>query len=329
MEESVSEFTNALAQNKTRIHVWRLENGILNEIADLGTFYTQSVYLVLEVKFQLESKPQNCIYLWCGAFSNPDDESPVNERIQVLFTLLRSSASIHHEYEGYECKKFLKAFIPYGGVRYRIPGLEYVTNRGFSSLFSLVLEPIPHWKEIPASVSSLQVLDVNFMRTRASFTLWLGFESSNIKRLRAAELCGAFRQSVGREDVTKLVYQGTDDRDFIRSLSSSPIDEPRRNEVSTTSEIVREVYQVISSGEELDFHLIAYKNDATLNMCQNDNAYILRDPDGIYVWFGKGQPQDAMAIGLVVAIVFMQKKEIPRNTHIHVTRGDEKFSDNW
>ena len=329
MEENVNEFSNALAQNKSRIHVWRLEEGILNEIADLGTFYTQSVYLILEVIFQLESKPQNTIFIWCGAFSNPDDESPVNERIQVLFGLLRSSASIHHEYEGFECKKFLKAFIPYGGVRYRIPGLEFVTNRGFSSLFNLILDPIPHWKEIPASIMSLNPKDVNFLRTRSSFALWFGFESTITQRLRGAELCGAFRQAVGREDITKLIYQGTDDKDFIRNLSNNSIDEPKRIEVIHELNQNKEIYQVISSGQDLTFSLIAYKNEANINLCQPESAYVLRDLESIYIWFGRGQPSDAIAIGLVVAIVFMQKMEISRNTHIQVIKSDEKLPDIW
>jgi hypothetical protein len=54
-------------------HVWRVDNGSLNEIPDLGTFFTQSVYLVLEVLFQINQKPKKPIYLWCGAFSDPED----------------------------------------------------------------------------------------------------------------------------------------------------------------------------------------------------------------------------------------------------------------
>lgn len=329
MDDSFSEFSNALAQNKSRVHVWRVENGVLTEIADLGTFYTQSVYLVLEVRYHQDNKSKNTIYLWCGAFSDPEDEGPVNERIQVLFGLLSNPASIHHEYEGCECKHFLKAFIPYGGVRHRTPGIEFVTNRGFSSLFTLDLAPIPHWHEIPASLAALRTQDVNFLRTRTNFVLWFGFESPIEARLRGVELCGAFRLAVGREDVTKLVYQGTDDRDFVRSLSSVAIEYPKRAEIKPEEESKREVFQIISKGADLEFNLISFKNEANLSVCQQENAYILRDNENLYVWFGKHQARDAQAIGLVVAIVFMQKMEVPRNIHVRVVKSGEKFSDKW
>ena len=329
MDDSFSEFSNALAQNKSRIHVWRYDDGALNEISDLGTFYTQSIYLVLQVKYQLESMPINTIYLWCGAFSNPDDEGPVNERIQVLFGLLRSSASVHHEYEGYECASFLKAFHPFGGVKHRTPGLEYITNRGFTTLYTFTATPAAYWREVPASLPSLKTGDINIMRTRNSFTLWFGFESPLKNRLKAAELSGAFRIAVGRDDIAKITYQGTDDRDFIRSLSPTPIEAPKRAEITPEPSDMKEIYQIVSSGEEIDFTLVAFKNEANLGLCQNDNAYILRDNENIFVWFGKSQALDSMGIGLVVAIVFMQRMNISRNIHIQVVRSGEKFSEKW
>lgn len=303
---------------------------MLNEIADLGTFFTQSVYLVLEVKYQINAKAKNTIYLWCGAFSDPDEEGPVNERIQVLYGLLNNMASIHHEYEGCECEEFHQAFIPYGGVRHRTPGIEYVTNRGFSTLFRLEMKPTPHWTELPAAISSLQTSDVCFMRTRSAFILWFGFESSMEQRLRGAELCGAFRLAVGREDETKMVYQGTDDRDFVRALSSGSIEAPKRAEITPDADQQRkEIYQIVSKGQDIEFVLVGFKNDATLSVCQNENAYILRDANNIYVWFGKQQTREAMGIGLVVAIVFMQKMNIGRNAHVKVVKCGEKFSPLW
>ena len=330
MTESLTEFSNALAQNKSRVHVWRAENGVLTEIADLGTFFSQSIYLVLEVKFQLEQKSKYTIYLWCGGFSSPEEEGPITERIQVLYGLLNNSASIHHEYEGYECKNFLKAFIPYGGVRHRTPLLEYVTNRGFSSLFTLKSAPIPHWKEIPASTSALQAPDVNFLRTRTSFKLWFGIESDHFSRIRAAELCGAFRLSMSRKDDTKIVYQGVDDKEFLRSLSPVLIDVPKRVEILPDPDQTRkEIYQVVSKDQELDFNLLGIKNDANMSLCLNENAYILRDANNVYVWFGKQQTREAMAIGLVVAIMFMNKLGVQRNVHIQVVRAGEEFSSFW
>ncbi|OHT16642.1 hypothetical protein TRFO_13072 [Tritrichomonas foetus] len=330
MDDSFSEFSNALAQNKSRVHVWRVENGILTEIADLGTFFSQSIYLVLEVLFQQDMKTKYTIYLWCGGFSIPDDEGPVTERIQVLFGLLNNVPSIHHEYEGFECESFLKAFIPYGGVRHRTPLLEYVTNRGFSSLFTLKTDPVPHWKEIPASTSALQPGDVNFLRTRTSFILWFGFESPLQARMRATELCGAFRLSVSRKDETRMVYQGSDDREFVRALCPTSIEVPKRAEIKPDPDQTRkEIYQVISKGQDLDFTLLAFKNDASLNICLNENAYILRDPKNVYVWFGKQQTKEAMSIGLVVAIMFMNKLGVPRNVHIQIVKAGESFSSIW
>jgi hypothetical protein len=330
MDDSFSEFSNALAQNKSRVHVWRVENGNLNEIADLGTFFTQSVYLILEVRFQFNQKPKNKIFLWCGAFSDPHDEGPVNERIQVLYGLLGHSAAIHHEYEGRECVEFYEAMIPYGGVRHRTPGIEFVTNRGFSTLFTMQLDPLPHWKEIPAAIGSLQTGDVCFLRTRTQFILWFGFESSVAARMRAAELCGSFRLAVGREDETRMVYQGGDDREFIRALSSIAIDCPKRAEfLPDTDESRREIYQIISKGQDLDFNLVAIKTDAQLSICQNEFAYVLRDREQIYIWFGRQQTREAMGIGLVVAVVFMQKMHVGRNTHVQNVRSGEKFSPVW
>ena len=329
MDDSFSEFSNALAQNKTRVHVWRLDNNVLTETSDLGTFYTQSIYLILQVRYQFETMPLNTIYLWCGAFSNPDEEGIVNERLQVLYGLLHSNASIHHEYEGYECKTFLKMFHPYGGVRHRTPGLEYITNRGFTTLYTLKTEPTSYWNEVAACLSSLKPGDVNILRTRSQCLLWFGFESQLDARLRAAELCGAFRIAVGRDDIAKIVYQGADDRDFVRSLSPTTIEEPKRADIPPEAADKKEIYQIVSTGDELDFTLIAFKNEAMLALCQNENAYILRDSENIYVWFGKSQPHDSMGIGLVVAIVFMQKMNIPRNIHIQIVRGGEKFSEKW
>ncbi|EAX92588.1 hypothetical protein TVAG_496220 [Trichomonas vaginalis G3] len=329
MDASFNEFSTALAQNKTRIHIWRHENNVLTESSDLGSFYTQSIYLVLHVIYHFDTPPSNYIYLWCGAFSNPDDEVYVNERIQVLFNLLKNSASIHHEYEGFECKQFLQIFAPYGGVRHLTPGLEFITNRGFTTLYNFKMTPYPHWNEIAACVSSLKTSDVNIMRTRATCTLWFGFESDYQSRLRAAELTGSFKFAVGRDDVPKIVYQGNDDREFIRALSTSPIDEPKRAEIKPDSPDRREIYQVISNGDQIDFQLVAFKNEATMSLCKNDNAYILRDCDNIYIWFGKNQPMDSMGIGLVIAIVFMQRMTISRNMHIQVVHSGEKFSDKW
>lgn len=330
MDDAFSEFSNALAQNKSRVHVWRYENGVLGETADLGTFFTQAVYLVLEVKYVLNQKPKNTIYLWCGAFSDPEDEVPINERIHVLYGLLNSLASIHHEYEGCECADFYKAFIPYGGVRHRTPGIEFVTNRGFSMLFSLHLEPAPHWREVPAAIASLQTAGVCFLRTRSSFVLWFGFEAPAVTRLRAAELCGAFRLAVGREDETKMVSQGSDDRDFLRALSSAAIEAPKRAELIPDADSSRrEVYQIVSKGQELDFLLVAFKNDATLGVCLHEHAYVLRDAECVYVWFGKQQTREAMGIGLVIAIVFMQKMNVGRNTHVRIVKHGEKFSPIW
>jgi hypothetical protein len=330
MEDSFAEFSNALAQTKSRVHVWRVDNGSLTEIPDLGTFFTQSVYLVLEVHFQINQKPKNTIYLWCGAFSDPEDEGPVNERIQVLYGLLNRMANIHHEYEGYECHDFYRAFIPYGGLRHRTPGIEYVTNRGFASLFTLCIEPIPHWREVPASLVSLQTGDVCFLRTRSSFILWFGFESPLRVRMRGAELCGAFRFAVGREDETKMVHQGNDDREFVRALSSVAIEPPKRLEIQPDPDQTRkEIYQIVSKGEDLNFVLVALKKEATLAVCQNEYAYILRDHEKVFVWFGKQQPRDAMAIGLVVAVVFMQKMSVSRNVHVQICKSGDKLGPIW
>jgi hypothetical protein len=330
MDDSFLEFSNALAQNKSRIHVWRVENGNLTEIADLGTFFTQSVYLVLEVHYQLNQKAKNTIYLWCGAFSDPEDEGPVNERIQVLCGLLNSLASIHHEYEGFECADFYSAFIPYGGVRHRTPGLEFVTNRGFSGLYQLVPDPVPHWREVPASLPSLHTAAVCFLRTRSSFVLWLGFESPQSSRMRAAELCGAFRLAVGREDETKMVYQGSDDREFVRALNPVATDGPKRIEIQPDPDQTRrEVYQIVSKGQDLEFVLIAFKKDATLAVCQSEFAYILRDHEKLFVWFGKQQPREAMGLGLVVGIVFMQKFNVGRNVHVQIVKAGEKLGPRW
>ena len=330
MDNSFSEFSNALAQNKSRVHVWRYEGGVLNETADLGTFFTQSVYLVWQVDFQLGQKPRNTIYLWCGAFSDPEDEGPVNERLQVLFGCLNHLASIHHEYERYECPEFYRAFLPYGGVRHRTPGIEYVTNRGFSSLFRMVCEPVAHWREVPASISSLQPSAVCFLKMRASFVLWLGYDSPVAMRLRAAELSGAFKLAVGRDVETKMVYQGVDDREFVRALSAGAIEAPKRAEiVPDPDKHRREVYQIVSKGQEIDFVLVASKGDATLAACQSENAYVLRDPDNIYIWFGKQQTREAMGVGLVVAIVFMQKMGVGRNCHVKVVKCTDKFSPIW
>ncbi|KAK8875615.1 hypothetical protein M9Y10_005784 [Tritrichomonas musculus] len=330
MDDTFSEFSNALAQNKSRVHVWRVENGILTEIADLGTFFSQSIYLVLEVRFQLEMKSRYTIYLWCGGFSIPEDEGPVTERIQVLFGLLNNIASIHHEYEGYECNKFLNAFIPYGGVRHRTPQLEFVTNRGFASLFTMNTQPVPHWKEVPACTTSLQPNDVNFLRTRTNFILWFGFESEISTRLRAAELCGSFRLTVSRKDDMKMVFQGSDDREFVRALSPVTIEAPRRAEINPDPDQTRrEIYQVVSKGQDLEFALVAFKNDANLEVCSNDNAYILRDPNNVFVWFGKNQTKEAISIGLVVAVMFMNKMNVSRFVHIQIVQSGESFSPLW
>lgn len=330
MDDSFSEFANALAQNKSRIHVWKAENGNLTEIADFGTFYSQSIYLVLEVKFQLEMKTKYTVYLWCGGFSNPEEEGAITEKIQVLYGLLNNPPSVHHEYEGYECKDFFNAFIPYGGVRHRTPQIEYVTNRGFSSLFTLKKNPVPHWNEIPACISALKPNDVNLLRTRTNFVLWFGFESDIESRLRAAELCGSFRLAVSRKDETSMVQQGSNDRDFIRSLSTGVIESPQRaNILSDSDQTRREIYQVISKGQDLEFNLVAFKNDAKLGICLNENAYILRDPNNIYVWFGKQQTKEAISIGLVVAIMFMTKMNVGRNIHIQIVKSGESFSSIW
>lgn len=329
MNESFTEFTNALAQNKSRIHTWRYEGGQLSETADLGTFYTQSVYLVLQVEFKLDSQPINTIYLWCGAFSDPDDEGPVNEMIQTLFSLLHSNGHIHHEYEGYECEHFLNAFIPYGGVRHRVPGLESVTSGGLSTLFGLKLKPVPHWTELPACVTSLASNDVNILKTRTAFNLWFGSDAPVEKKLRAAELCGSLRQNIGHDNVAGIIHQGENDKDFVRSLSSSPIEEPKRANIPPQASDVREVYQVTSSGDELEFQLVATKDDAKVDICGNDSAYILRDNVSIYVLFGKNQSFDGMGIGIVIAIMFMHKHNIPRSVHIQVVRSGDKFSDRW
>jgi hypothetical protein len=330
MDDSFSEFSNALAQNKSRVHVWRVENGALNDIAYLGTFFTQSVYLILDVRFQMSQKPRNRIFLWCGAFSDPQDEGPVNERIQVLYGLLGHSASIHHEYEGHECEDFYHVMIPYGGLRHRTPGIEFITNRGFSTLFVLKLDPLPHWKEVPASLTSLKTTDVCFLKTRAQFILWFGFESPHVARMRAAELCGAFRHAVGHEDETKMVSQGADDREFVRALSSTAIDCPGRTDFPVEhDQNRREIYQIISKGQDLDFNLIATMADAKLSICQNEFAYVLRDDEKIFIWFGRQQTREAMGIGLVIAIVFMQKMHVSRNTHVQIVKSGEKFSSAW
>jgi hypothetical protein len=61
--------------------------------------------------------------------------------------------------------------------------------------------------------------------------------------MRAAELCGAFRLAVGREDETKMVCQGQDDREFVRALSSVVIEAPKRMEIMPDSDPQRrEVY---------------------------------------------------------------------------------------
>jgi hypothetical protein len=330
MDDSFAEFSNALAQTKSRVHMWRVENGGLTEIPYLGTFFTQSVYLVLEVRYQFGQKPRNTIYLWCGAFSDPEDEGPVNERIQILYGLLNRMASIHHEYEGYECQDFYRAFTPYGGLRHRTPGIEYVTNRGFASLFALHADPTPHWREVPASLSSLQTGDVCFLRTRVAFTLWFGFESPLRARMRAAELCGAFRMAVGRDDEARMVRQGTDDRDFVRALSSAAIEPPKRLEIQADPDPTRrEIYQVVSRGDELDFVLTALKKEATLAVCHPEYAYILRDAERVFVWFGRQQPRDAMGIGLVVAVVFMQKMGVARNVHVQICKAGEPLGPVW
>lgn len=330
MDAAFSEFANALAQNKSRVHVWRFENGVLTETADLGTFFTQSVYLVWKVEYQMGQKPQNTIYIWCGAFSDPEDEGPVNERLQVLYGSLNHLASIHHEYERCECEDFYRTFLPYGGVRHRTPGIEYVTNRGFSSLFRMFTEPVAHWREVPASIASLHPASVCFLKMRASFMLWIGYDSSIEARLRAAELCGAFRLAVGRDIETRMVYQGVDDRDFVRSLSAGAIEAPKRAElVPDPDKSRREIYQIVLKGQEIDFTLVATKAEATLAVCQNENAYVLRDPENIYIWFGKQQTREAMGIGLVVAIVFMQKMSVGRNCHVRVVKCTEKISPIW
>jgi hypothetical protein len=148
--------------------------------------------------------------------------------------------------------------------------------------------------------------------------------------MRGAELCGAFRLAVGRDDETKMVNQGTDDRDFVRALSTATIDMPARISIPIDQDPSRkEIYQIISKGEDLEFVLVAFKAEATLKVCQNDCAYILRESDRVFIWFGKSQPREAMGIGLVVAVVFMQKMNVGRNVHVQIVKGGEKMSAAW
>jgi hypothetical protein len=105
--------------------------------------------------------------------------------------------------------------------------------------------------------------------------------------MRSAELCGAFRHAVGHEDETKMVCQGADDREFVRALSSSAIESPRRTDIAVDhDQNRREIYQIISKGQDLEFNLIAVMTDARLSVCQNEFAYILRDNRQIFVCFG-------------------------------------------
>ncbi|KAH0790315.1 macrophage-capping protein [Histomonas meleagridis] len=330
MDERYSLFSNTLSQNKSGTHVWRIENGKVLNVSNLGTFLTQFVYLILDVKYKMNQSSIYTIYLWCGTFSNPDDETPLNELIQVLHSLITPPASIHHEYEGYECEEFLKTFIPYGGVCHRTPGLEYVTKRGYSSLFRMNTTRVPHWDEVPACSSYLMSDDVLLLRTRDSFMLWLGSNSLYNSQIRAAELCGAFRASTGRDDQIQLVHEGVDDSDFIRYLSSSIISTPKRAGIIFEKEgNKKEIYQVDMDGTKIEFHLVVTGNASRLSACSEENAYILCDNDSVYVWFGKNQPKKAMGFGIVIGIVFMSKMNITRNVHIRVVRSGESFSKNW
>ena len=128
----------------------------------------------------------------------------------------------------------------------------------------------------------------------------------------------------------KMVFQGSDDREFVRALSPVTIEAPRRAEINPDPDQTRrEIYQVVSKGQDLEFALVAFKNDANLEVCSNDNAYILRDPNNVFVWFGKNQTKEAISIGLVVAVMFMNKMNVSRFVHIQIVQSGESFSPLW
>lgn len=158
----------------------------------------------------------------------------------------------------------------------------------------------------------------------------LGSNSLYNSQLRAAEMCGAFRASTGRDNQIQLVREGVDDSEFVRYLSSSIIATPKKAGISVENEgNKREIYQDDIDGTNIEFHLIGTGNGAKLSTCSEEKTYVLIDPESVYVWFGKNQPKKSMGIGMVIGIVFMHKKNYTRNVHIRVVRIGEHFSKNW
>ncbi|XP_065213354.1 villin-1-like isoform X2 [Planococcus citri] len=333
-----------IRKNATGFLIWRVENMQLVPLPldQYGTFYEGDSYLIYAASefakfvgprtkaYEVRGRLEIHIHFWLGAKTSTDESTIAAYKCVELDTYLGGTPTQHREIQGQESPRFKGYFkkgirLLKGGVA---SGLHHVENTFEARLFRVKGRRSPTITQMPAiSWEYMNSGDVFILDTKEVTFVWVGRNSNNIEKLKAATAGQEIRDE---HNGLSLVFvddgKETELPDSERTVFSLYLDTKNRhglhmdtgsaglpddNEADSLNGGELRLYKCVDEGGTYRIFEIKTGNLHQSDLTSNDTYIVDNHGRTIWVWLGKQASKKERIDAIRNAHGFVKKKNYP------------------
>jgi len=333
------------AGKKPGMQIWRIEKfKIKKSMTPVGQFYDDDSYICLntyqckDMNGKLTDKLGWDVHFWLGRTTSQDEYGTAAYKTVELDDFLGGGPVQHRECSGFESSLFLSYFTESGGIQLLAGGIESGFNRVKPEEFSPRLLHLKGRKniriqEVTKEMASLNSGDVFILDLGLTIVQWQGKSAGKNEKARAGQLCRQIDdERNGKPEVVVIAQRDSDAFDeFYKHLGAASLEEAEANipEGGCDNEWEKKqtprLFHLSDSSGSIQFQEVELKDGkASMDMFNNDDAYIFDVGAEVFVWVGKGASEEENAQGINYAQQYLKNNGKNIKTPIcQVAQGSE------